>query len=96
MQGRKRLLMDVTSLTTIDIQVEEIEAYAPAEAVAFNDRVHNAWTSAVTQATQTGQNLIVTVVRNAINVGAILAGLIFAWLVYRVFFRKRAVAPTTT
>ena len=96
MQGRKRLLMDVTSLTTIDIQVEEIEAYAPAEVAAFNDRVGNAWTTAVTQATQTGQNLIVTVVRNAINVGVILIGLIFAWLVYRIFFRKRAIAPTTT
>ena len=96
MQGRKRLLMDVTSLTTIDIQVEEIEAYAPAEVAAFNDRVGNAWTTAVTQATQTGQNLIVTVVRNAINVGVILVGLIFAWLVYRIFFRKRAIAHTTT
>ena len=75
---------------------EEIEAYAPAEVAAFNDRVGNAWTTAVTQATQTGQNLIVTVVRNAINVGVILIGLIFAWLVYRIFFRKRAIAHTTT
>lgn len=96
MQGRKRLLKDVTSLTTIDIHVQEIDAYEPVQATAFNDRIDNAWTSAVTQATEMGQNLIVTVVRNAINVAAILVSLFIVWLAYRIFFRKRAVATTAT
>lgn len=96
MQGRKRLMMDVTSLTTIDIRIQEIEAYQPTPAAAFEDRVDTAWTLAVSQATETGQNLIVNLVRNAINIGAAVIGLIVAWLIYRIFFRKHVAAATTT
>ena len=59
MQGRKRLMVDVTSLTTIDIRIQEIETYEPAAKTAFDDRVDTAWTLAVSQATETGQNLTV-------------------------------------
>ena len=59
MQGRKRLMLDVTSLTTIDIAIQEIEAYQPTQASAFGERVDSAWTTAVSQATETGENLIV-------------------------------------
>ena len=96
MQGRKRLMMDVTSLTTISIFVQEIETYQPTPASAFGDRVDTAWTSAVTQATETGENLVVKFVRNAINVAVAIVGLIFVWLVYRIFFRKRQTTTTTT
>ena len=87
---------DVTSLTTIDIHIQEIETYQPTAVAAFDDRVESAWTTAVSQATETGQNLIVNIVRNAFVIGLALIGLIFLWLVYRIFFRKRAVATTTT
>ena len=96
MQGRKRLMMDVTSLTTIEIRIQEIETYQPTAATAFGDRVDNAWTSAVSQATETGENLIVNLVRNAIVIGLAVVGIIFLWLVYRIFFRKRARTATTT
>ena len=96
MQGRKRLMMDVTSLTTIGIYIQEIEPYQPTQASAFGERVDSAWTTAVSQATETGENLIVKFVRNAINIGVAVVGLIFVWLVYRIFFRKRAVTTATT
>ena len=96
MQGRKRLMVDVTSLTTIDIRIQEIETYEPAAKTAFDDRVDTAWTLAVSQATETGQNLTVNLIRNTFNIAFAVVGLIVAWLVYRIFFRKRAVAVTTT
>ena len=96
MQGRKRLMMDVTSLTTIEIRIQEIETYQPTPAASFDNRVDTAWTTAVSQATETGQNVIVNVVRNAINIGLAVIGLLFAWLVYRIFFRQRVRSATTT
>jgi hypothetical protein len=69
MQGRLKLLVDQTSLSTVDLAVAEIETFVPAESPGFVTRIHRAWNGSTETLLAFLQGL------------AILSVALFPWLV---------------
>lgn len=89
MQGRIRFLADVTGMSTIHLKISEREKEpTPIVAATFSDRIGNAWDSALSQATNTTQNLIVTLVENVFRIAVACTMLLIAWLLAKALIWK--------
>jgi len=62
MEGRLRLLANLTSLTTINIVVEEIKNYFPEQAPTFTRRVARSFEGSMLSLRRTGENLAIALV----------------------------------
>jgi len=62
MQGRMRVLKDLTAFSTITLTVNEIKGYKPPEAPTFGNRIARAWSGTLDALLITGQNLVVGIV----------------------------------
>ncbi len=62
MQGRLRVLENLTSLTTVNIQVEEIRDYVPPQAPTFSRRVSRSLEGSLTVLRQAGEALVIAAV----------------------------------
>jgi hypothetical protein len=59
MQGRMRVLTDLTSLTTVDLTITEIHNYQPEDAATLSTRVRRAFDSSLSALESTGANAVI-------------------------------------
>ena len=88
MQGRLRVLQDLTSLSTITLTISEVQNYVPPEAPTFGTLVDREWQATWESLTSTGQWIVLT----AISVGPWL--LILALLLSPIVFVARRIIRT--
>lgn len=62
MEGRLRVLSDLTSLTTINLRVDEIKGYVPEEAPTYGTRVRRALDGSISSLVSTAEGLSIAVV----------------------------------
>lgn len=62
MEGKLRQLANLTSLSTVTINVREELNYTPPEAPTFATRASNGWTNSISALADTGQNVAIMVV----------------------------------
>jgi len=93
MEGRLRVLDDLTSLTTIELRVQEVRDYVPEETPTYLTRVRRAFSGSVDSLLATAQAVSIAVVAlvpwlPVVAVGLVVAvwGLRFCW---RLVFRRR-------
>ncbi len=89
-QGRMRVLKDLTSMTTVEIRVEEIRDYVPEspEAPTYGVRVRRALAGSIANLVSAGQEFSIAAVA-ALPWLAILCVLAFVALALRRLFRRR-------
>jgi hypothetical protein len=59
MEGRLRVLSNLTTMSTVNLEVSEIKDYVPEEAVTYVTRVRRAWDSSTDALGATVQTLSV-------------------------------------
>ncbi len=90
-EGRLRLLADLTSLTTVTLNVRERSQYQPQPPVAasFTTRLERSFQSSLTRLVNFGENLVIAVVAAAPWIPVILGGLWLAFWALRLLWRFR-------
>lgn len=90
LQGRMRVLKDLTAFSTVTLNVNEIKGYIPPEAPTFGSRIARAWSGTLEAMLLTGQNAVIA----AVAVGPWLIVLAIPVLIVigiiRALFRRRA------
>lgn len=100
MQGRMRVLADLTSLTTVSLTIQEIRDYQPPQAPTFTTRIRRAFQESLSGIKSTGENLAIATV--AIAPWLVVFGVVLVPIVYglRARWRQRklrgATAPSAT
>jgi hypothetical protein len=85
-EGRKRVLSDLTSLTTITLRIDEARHFEPELATTFGDRIRRAFDGSIWTMQRLGENLAVVLV--AAGPWLVLLG-IPALLYWRLARRRR-------
>ena len=62
LEGRMRVLKDLTSYSTVTINVQEIRGYVPPQAPTFGSRIGRAWTGTLEALLATLQNIVIGIV----------------------------------
>jgi hypothetical protein len=62
MQGRMRVLRDLTSYSTVTLNIDEIKGYIPDSTSTFGTRVSRAWSGTLSTMSTAGQNLVIGLV----------------------------------
>jgi hypothetical protein len=62
MQGRVRVIQDMTSMTTLNLTIDEIKDFVPQESATYGTRIHRAYSTSVTNLSQTVQDISVAAV----------------------------------
>lgn len=58
LQGRMRVLKDLTALTTVTLRIEEIKDFVPEQAATLGDKVRRTWHGSLAALTITGESLL--------------------------------------
>jgi hypothetical protein len=94
MEGRVRVLSDLTSLTTIRLRIEEIRGYVPEEAPTYATRVGRAFYGSLSSLVSTAERVSIAAVAVAPWIPVVLVVLLLAvWLLkrcWRLLFGRRA------
>jgi hypothetical protein len=104
LEGKIRVLENLSSLATLTLNVREREKYAPPPPVVadFSTQIARTWTDSMLSLVNLGKSLVLWVVSWAIWIPFLLVGVILAWVLLRwlvrVFVRNRPriVALATT
>ncbi|HVF11388.1 MAG TPA: DUF4349 domain-containing protein [Abditibacteriaceae bacterium] len=83
MQGRLRLLADLTALTTVTVTINEIKNYVPPAPPTFGAQLARTFEKSVSQLTDTGKGLLVLVVAVAPWLVVLALILVPVWMVRR-------------
>jgi len=62
MEGRVRVLDDLTSMTTVNLTIDEIKDFAPEDTATYGTRIQRAFSTSVNNLSQMAQGLSVAVV----------------------------------
>jgi uncharacterized protein DUF4349 len=62
MEGRIRVLEDLTSMTMVNVTIDEIKKFLPEQSATYGTRVHRAFNTSVNNLSQTAQDLSVVAV----------------------------------
>ena len=62
MEGRVRVLDDLTSMTTVTLTIDEIKGFLPEESATYCTRIHRAFSTSVNNLGQTAQDFSVALV----------------------------------
>ena len=62
MEGRLRVLKDLTSLTTVNLSIEEIRDYVPEEAASYTTRVRRGFQASIDALISAMQGLSIAVI----------------------------------
>ena len=62
MEGRVRILDDLTSMTTVDLTIDEIKDFLPEESATFGTRIHRAFSTSVSNLSQAAQDISVAMI----------------------------------
>lgn len=92
LQGRLRLLANLTSLTTVSISVHERQDYTPARAPTFGERIARRFQGSFDQFVRAGQEFLLVCVSVVPWLPVWLVVFLVAWLVFR-RFRVRMRGP---
>jgi Domain of unknown function (DUF4349) len=89
LEGKIRVLENLSSLATLTINVREREKYAPAAPVvaSFGTRISRTWDSSITGLVDLGKAIVLLTVSWAIWIPLYLIGALLAWIVLRRLFR---------
>lgn len=91
LQGRMRVLEDLTSLTTVEIRVEELKGYIPEESASYLTRLRRAWGVSLTSLYRAAQAVSIFLIAAAPWFVALLVPIIlFVWIVRRIRRRRTA------
>lgn len=95
LEGRLRMLDDLTAMTTITIRVEEIKGYQPPEAPSYGTEVRRAWEQSINAMLLTGRRLSIAAVAAApwVVLLAIVFSPLLLWLRWA-WRRTRRLAQT--
>ena len=98
MQGRKRVLDDLTSMTTVDLSVDEVENYSPDRSATYGTRVRRALNTSIANLVDTVQATSIAVVFLLPWLGVLLVSLLVGGLgllgLWRAFgFARRRLLP---
>ncbi|MBI2826259.1 MAG: DUF4349 domain-containing protein [Planctomycetia bacterium] len=88
MQGRLRVLTDLTSLTTVDITIREIRGYEPPAAPTFATRVRRAFASSVAGVRTSGEETTIAAVALFPWLTVVAALLAISYPVVRAIYRR--------
>jgi len=93
MQGRLRVLADLTAFSTVTLQITEVRNYVPPEAPTFGTLVSRQWQSTVEELTAAGQWIVLTAI--AVGPWVLILSLIglLAYLILRCVVRMRIRQP---
>jgi hypothetical protein len=89
LEGKIRVLDNLSSLATLDVSIREREKYEPAAPIApdFSTQIARTWESSLRGLTDLGKAVILAVVDWAIWIPLIIVGAIAAWVVLRWLLR---------
>jgi hypothetical protein len=88
--GQLQLLRDLTSLSTVVVNVREIEEYVPAEPPTFVAQISDTWSESFGALTSLGQVAVLVVVALAPWMAVACVPLLFAMVIYRMQRRPKA------
>ena len=89
MEGRVRVLNDLTSLTTIELRINEIKDYVPEEAPTYATRVRRAFEGSIDSLVSTAAGLSIAVIVALPWLGVLLIPAIVMILLVRRLRRRR-------
>jgi len=82
-EGRLRVLSNLTALSTVNLQVEEIKDYSPAESATYVTRVRRAWNASLANLATTAQVVSIALVALAPWLGVLLIPMVLVGLAAR-------------
>lgn len=88
MEGRLRYLKDRTSLSTIQLHVNEVTQYSPEEAPAYSTRIGRTWQSSLDSLLHVGQTLLLVLVFAAPWLVIFLILGTVVWIILRRIWRR--------
>jgi hypothetical protein len=88
-EGRRRVLEDLTSLTTINLKIDEIRDYVPEEAASYATRVRRGFSRSIAALVVTAQGLSIAIVAMLPWLGVLLVLGVAVWLPWRASRRAR-------
>jgi hypothetical protein len=95
MEGRLRYLADQTAMTTVTISAREERDYQPPQAPTLGNRLSSAWGNSLERTVRVSQDALVFFVGNVIGIIAWVLGLVVAWYVLRLAWRRFFGAPAS-
>jgi len=89
MEGRIRVLDNLTALTTVDLRIDEIKNYVPEEAPTYATRVRRTWGESTSALVTTAQGLSIALVALVPWLVVLLPAALVVWLAARLARRRR-------
>lgn len=83
LEGRMRVLADLTTLATIRLSVEEIPNYVPEEAPTYATRVRRAWSGSIRSLVVTAENVSIAAVKLAPWIPMIIVAIVVLLWMFR-------------
>ena len=84
LEGRLRVLGSLTTMSTVNLDVNEIKGYVPEEAATYATRVRRAWNGSTTELVSTMQTLSVLLVALAPWIGILLVPVLVVVFLLRI------------
>jgi len=88
-EGRLRVLKDLTSLSTVTVSVREIKDYVPEDQVTYGTRVRRALDGSISTLVATAQAVSILLVVLLPWLGILLVLLIVLWIIWRILRGRR-------
>lgn len=89
LEGRLRVLQDLTALTTINLTVDEIRNYVPAEAASLGTRIRRTFVGSLDALRTTGERLLIVCVALVPWLAVILPPVLLLAILIRRGLRRR-------
>jgi hypothetical protein len=89
MEGRLRVLSNLTAMSTVTLDVREIKGYVPEEAASYGTQVRRAWRGSVTALGATAQAFSILLIAVLPWIGVILIPALLVLVVLRRIRRAR-------
>lgn len=89
MEGRKRVLDDLTTLTTIELSIDEIKDYVPEQALTYGARVRLAFSGSIETLVSTAKSVSIALIVAAPWLVVLLVPLILLVLSVRIRRKRR-------
>lgn len=93
LKGRMRVLEELTSMTTVELHVQEIRDYVPEAAAGFGTRAQRAFADSYDSLRTAGENTALFFVRVSLWLPIILVGVAILYVVLRRLLGRRAAHP---
>ena len=82
MEGQLRVLQDLTALSTVTLNISELDFFVPSESPSFVNQVRRAWTRSIDGIVMASRNFAIAVVA-VVPWLIILSPLVILWLIRR-------------